>query len=44
MRFDNLRPGDNLEDEDTPPGIAWSGGIAVTAGILLALAIAQSAV
>jgi hypothetical protein len=32
-------------DEDTPSSaIAWTGGAAVTAGILLALAVAQSAI
>jgi hypothetical protein len=44
MSLHAMRPNRELHDaEDTTAG-SWAGGAAVTAGILLALAVAQSAI
>jgi hypothetical protein len=38
-----MRPGEHFEDQSRET-VSWAGGAAITTGILLALAIAQSAV
>lgn len=38
-----MRPMHEIEDNEETGAASWAGGVAVTAGILLVLAVAQSA-
>jgi len=39
-----MRLDEEFHEEETSPALIWAGGAAVTGGILLALAVAQSAI
>lgn len=38
-----MRPHQDFDEDQASPALVWAGGAAVTGGIMLALAIAQTA-